>query len=203
MRGDGAVVVGGAGRRTYRSVFVVLVLAGLALAILSAAAGCQSGGEEAGAMPDDAVVLLAEAAESGDWTGVRTYMDANGVGLAFAADTMARARDEDASAGGSGMHRNDFPAGAMEQTFAEQFVESLQAGVENGTVVADGTLFGAILEDGTGVVEYVGDDEALVSVTVPGDGGIDEAVRLRMARSGQRWMLIAIEGTTDLYGLFF
>lgn len=203
MRGDGAVVVEGAGRRTYRSVPVALVLAGLALAVLSAVAGCQGGGEEPGALPDDAVVLLAEAAESGDWTGVRTYMDANRVGLAFAADTMARARDEDASAGGSSVHGNDFPASAMEQTFAEQFVESLQAGVENGTVVADGTLFGAILEDGTGEVEYVDDDEALVAVTVEDEQGVGQDVRLRMARSGQRWMLIAIEGTTDLYGLFF
>lgn len=179
------------------------MLAGLALAVLCAIAGCQGGGSEPGATPEDAVVLLAEAAESGDWTGVRTYMDANGVGLAFAADTMARARDEDTSAGGSGMHGGDFPAGAMEQTFAEQFVESLQGGVENGTVAGDGTLFGTILEDGTGEVEYVSNDEALVSVTVADEEGGGQDLRLRMARSGQRWMLIAIEGTSDLYGLFF
>jgi len=203
MTGDGAVVVEGAGRRTYRNALVALVLAGLAVAVLSAVAGCQGGGEESGAMPDDAVVLLAKAAEKGDWTGVRTYMDANSVGLAFAAETMARARDEDAAAAGSSMHGNDFPASAMEQTFAERFVESLQAGVANGTVVADGTLFGAILEDGPGEVEYVSDGEALVSVTVPDEEGADQAVRLRMARSGQRWMLVAIEGTADLYGLFF
>jgi hypothetical protein len=184
-------------------VLVRLGLIGLALVVLSAVAGCQSDAGDPGAMPDDAVVLLAEAAEAGDWTGVRTYMDANDVGLAFAVDTMARARDEDTSAGGSSMHGNDFPASAMEQTFAKQFVESLQTAVMNGTVVAGGTLFGAILEDGPGEVEYVGDDEALVDVTVPGEDGVDQALRLRMARSGQRWMLVAVEGTNDLHGLFF
>ncbi|MCK8114949.1 hypothetical protein [Anaerosoma tenue] len=203
MTGDGGLVVRHANGNWTRDALLRLALVGLAFVALSAVAGCQSDTGEPGAMPDDAVVLLAEAAEDGDWTGVRTYMDANGVGLAFAADTMARARDEDASAGGSSMHGGDFPASAMEQTFADQFVESLQAGVENGTVVADGTLFGAILEDSPGEVEYVGDDEALVSVTVPDEEGADQALRLRMARSGQRWMLIAIEGTTDLYGLFF
>jgi len=203
MSGDGAVAVCRADGSGARGALLRLGLIGLALVVFSAMTGCQSDAGEPGAMPDDALVLLAEAAEAGDWTGVRTYMDANGVGLAFAADTMARARDEDTSAGGSSMHGSDFPASAMEQTFAEQFVESLQAGVENGTVVADGTLFGAILEDGPGEVEHVGDDEALVSVTVPDEEGADQALRLRMARSGQRWMLIAIEGTTDLYGLFF
>jgi hypothetical protein len=203
MTGDGALVVRRTGGNGAHGALLRLGLIGLALVVFSVMAGCQSDAGEPGAMPDDAVVLLAEAANEGDWTGVRTYMDANGVGLAFAADTMARARDEDTSAGGSSMHGNDFPASAMEQTFAEQFVESLQAGVENGTVVAGGTLFGAILEDGPGEVEYVGDDEALVSVTVLDEEGADQALRLRMARSGQRWMLIAIEGTTDLYGLFF
>ncbi|MEA5076276.1 MAG: hypothetical protein VB139_07995 [Coriobacteriia bacterium] len=156
--------------------------------------------------PALAVFDLAEAAEGGDITGVRTYADMSAVGLAFARATMARldSDDETSSASTVVSHGDGFPANAMEMTFAEQFTTAFFDAVESGTVVAEGTVLGAMLESGPGAVQYASDDEALVSVEVPGaEGAAVQTARFRMARTGDRWMLIAVEETTDLYGLFF
>ncbi|MDY0340440.1 MAG: hypothetical protein RBS17_04435 [Coriobacteriia bacterium] len=157
--------------------------------------------------PSLAVFELAEAAEAGDITGVRTYMDSSSVGVVFARETLARLDDDDdseASTPAAGGHSGDFDPSAMERTFAERFVEEFLAGVTDGTVVAEGTLFSEILTAGPGEAESLSDDEVLVSVVMPADeDGQTEIVRLRMSRTGQRWMLVAIEDTTDLYGLFF
>lgn len=157
--------------------------------------------------PAQAARLLAEAAQDGDWAGVRTYMDVEEVGLTFARATLERVRTDDETAAAEaapGAHGgSEFPASAMEETFARRFVEAMKSGVESGSVVAEGTLFSAILEGGIGKTVYEGDDEALVSVTIPEDEGEGSTVKLRMARVGERWMLIAIEGTTDLYETVF
>ncbi len=178
------------------------LLIGLVLC-LAIAAGCQQA--PSADTPEGSAMLLAEAAEGADWTGMRTYMDAEAVGLVFAESLLATLPGQDSSPGAAAspdMHGDGFPSGAMQETFARQFVETLQAAAEDGTVVAEGTLLGTLLEDGVGEIEYVGDDEALVSVTVPAEGG-DQTVQLRMRRTGQRWMLVAVQGTTDLYEIFF
>ena len=199
----GSVMIGGVCR---------IVAAVLVTTLILASGGCQSVEQKRLDIREDleapalAVFDLAEAAEAGDITGVRTYADMTAVGLSFARATMARldADDETGSAPPAVSHGEDFPASAMEQTFAERFTTEMFTAVENGTVVAEGTALGAVLESGPGIAEYAGEDEALVSVEVPGpEGAAAQTARFRMVRTGDRWMLVAVEDTTDLYGLFF
>lgn len=189
-------------------------LGGIVLLSVLTLAGCASAEEKRTEMresleePALTVFELAEAAEAGDLTAVRTRMDSSSVGLVFARKTLARLDDDGEDPGPStapaGGHSGNFNPSAMERTFAERFIESFQSGVTDGTVVAEDTLFSAILEEGPGEVENIGDTEALVDVTVPASEQTEaQTVRLRMTRAGQRWMLTAIEGTDDLYALFF
>lgn len=157
--------------------------------------------------PGHALGLLAVAAESGDWEGVRTHMDVDSVALAFARERLATAQGEDAEGAGSSssMHSRGggFSAGTMEGAFVTGFVEALEANVESGVAVDEGTLMATLLENGPGKVAYVGESEALVAVRVPDADGGNEDVRLRMVLNGEDWVLVAIEDTIDLYGLFF
>ncbi len=189
-----------------------LFTAALITSLVLSTAGCASVEQQRATIregleaPALAVFDLAESAESGDVTGVRTYADMTAVGLSFARATLARLESDDESGSTPPVvsHGDGFPASAMETTFAERFTTAFFEAVENGTVVAEGTVFGAILETGPGTVEFAGDDEALVSVSVPGlEGTATQTARFRMARTGDRWMLVSVEDTTDLYGLFF
>lgn len=190
-------------------VFVVaLVPALLALSVLG---GCTSDVQDRSELRDSlegpalAVFQLAEAAEAGDLTGVRTHMDTRTVGLTFARATMAQLDSgaESSTPPASG-HSGNFNPTVMEQTFAERFDEAFKTGVADGTVVAEGTLFSAVLIEGPSGVEMVNDSEAVVRVTLPAAGESEErTVDLRLSMAGQRWILVAIENTTDLYGLFF
>ena len=200
---QGAIMIGAKGR-----ILAVVLVAALALSLV----GCGSVEQQRATIregleaPALAVFDLAEAAERRDITETRTYADMTAVGLAFARATMARldANDETGSAPPITSHGDGFPATAMETTFAERFTTAFFDAVESGTVVAEGTVLGAMLESGPGAVQYASDDEALVSVEVPGaEVAAVQTARFRMARTGDRWMLIAVEETTDLYGLFF
>lgn len=179
------------------------LIAGACLVVVVAIAGCQPAPNAD--VPEGSLRLLAEAAEDSDWDSVRTYMDPDAVGVAFGESLIVRLRSDDvpdASSPDSGSHGGEFSSGPMVGGFTSQFVEALEAGVEDGAVVGEGKLFTAILDDGVGETESVSEDEALVTVTVPAESG-EVTVRLRMTRNGDHWTLIAVEDTTDLYGLFF
>jgi len=210
-RGLGAAVRRSHCHKRLRVVFVTaLVPALLALTVLG---GCTSDAQDRSEMRDSlegpalAVFQLAEAAEAGDLTGVRTHMDTRAVGLTFARATMAQLDSMGESSTPqhpTSGHSGNFNPTVMEQTFAERFDEAFRAGVADGTVVAEGTLFSAVLTHGPGGVEMVNDSEAVVHVTLPASGESGErTVDLRLSMAGQRWILVAIENTTDLYGLFF
>ncbi|MEL7668078.1 MAG: hypothetical protein AAGU73_07770 [Actinomycetota bacterium] len=188
-----------------RWALAVLLAAGMGLGSVACASVEEQRAElrEGLEAPALAVFDLAAAAEAGDVTGVRTYMDSTAVAVSFARAIMDIARADDEPGSNSG-HADNLPVGKMEQTYSEQFTADVLAAVENGTLVAEGTVLAAILDEGPGAVEYVGDDEALVSVDVPVlEGAEAHTAHFRMVRTGDRWMLIAVEDTTDLYGLFF
>lgn len=158
-------------------------------------------------VPAGSLHLLAKAAEEGDWGKMLEYMDPVKVGTTFAQATIARLEDdgdEESSGGSSGSHGGDaFVAGPMVTGFTEAFVRNLQTNAKNGTLLAEGNLMRVILDGGLGETEYVSDNEALVDAVLPAEDGDEATVRLRMVRDGEHWKLIAVEETTDLYGVLF
>lgn len=158
-------------------------------------------------VPAGSLHLLAEAAEEGDWGKMLEYMDPVKVGTAFAQATIARLEDdgdEESAGGSSGSHGGGaFVAGPMVTGFTEAFVTNLQANTKNGTLLAEGKMMRVILDGGLGETEFVSDSEALVDVALPTQEGEEAAVRLRMVRDAEHWKLIAVEETTDLYGVLF
>ena len=167
-------------------------------------AGCQ----EASPTPDTpagSLVMLAEAAEKGEWGTMLVYMDPIQVGNSFAEATIAGlddGKDAESSGGDSSAHSGGaFTASPMITGFTEAFMTNFRANVENGTVLAEGNLLRVILDDGVGETESVSENEATVTVEVPGDDA--EPVLLRMVRDTDHWKLISVEGTTDIYSLLF
>ena len=181
------------------------LVAALCVLALGSVSGCQPAPEpvrEPG-VPAGSLWLLAEAAEDGDQGTLLLYMDPEAVGAEFAATTVARLDGEEEDEpieSAPGTHGGAFTSGPMVKGFTEGYVQNLLASVKGGTAAAEGTLFGAILDGVDMEEEVLSEGEVLVSVLVP---DTETPVRLRMVRSGDRWQLVAIHDTTDLYGLFF
>lgn len=181
-----------------------VIAACLVALLMLGVSGCQ----EAAPTPDTptgSLLMLADAAEKGEWGNMLVYMDPIQVGNSFAEATIARLDDEadpGASDGDSSSHSGGaFTASPMITGFTDAFMTNLRTNVENGTVVAEGNLLRVILDDGVGETQSVSENEARVTVEMPGDEG--ETIALRMVRDGDHWKLVSIEGTTDLYAVLF
>lgn len=185
----------------------MLLVFAVGLLVLGGLSGCEAPPPPSADVPAGSLHLLALAAEEGDWGKMLEYMDPVKVGTTFAQATIARLEDdgdEESSGGSAGPHSGGaFVAGPMVTGFTDAFVSNLQTNAENGTLLAEGNLMRVILDGGLGETEYVSDNEAVVEVTLPAADGEGTPVGLRMVRDGEHWKLIAVEETTDLYGVLF
>lgn len=187
----------------------MLLVFAVGLLVLGSLSGCEPSPPPppSADVPAGSLHLLAKAAEEGDWGKMLEYMDPVKVGTTFAQATIARLEDdgdEESSGGSAGPHSGGaFVAGPMVTGFTDAFVSNLQTNAENGTLLAEGNLMRVILDGGLGETEYVSDNEAVVEVTLPAADGEGTPVGLRMVRDGEHWKLIAVEETTDLYGVLF
>lgn len=158
--------------------------------------------------PRNSLTLMAQAARSGDWSAVNTYIDVEAVAGHYADMAFAQASGTGTASVDATMPKSSAMGGSRPQTgpttmrkvFVVRTVQSLKTIVERGELDANaGGLQSLML---IGKAESVDADEstAKVTVAIPGPGGKNETVTLTMKNMGERWRIVAVDGISSLLG---
>lgn len=181
---------------------IILVLAGAVIIAVSAVAYLM---QQRADSPAGSLEALSEAARSGDWATVETYMDVDAVGTGIAESSIAEAtggapatsaQPESASGMGGGESQSGVMA-RMSSVYAANFRTLLQARVEEG-IDEDATgVIGLLVVGKAEHVEYVSETEARVTVEVPMEDEGTAEIIATMVRAGDHWQIIALENLSD------
>ncbi|MCE5204138.1 MAG: hypothetical protein ABFC80_08905 [Coriobacteriales bacterium] len=184
-------------RLWFLPVIVAVIVVGVALV------GLQSGTRHRQS-PEYSLEQMARAAQDGDWNGVQRYIDATAVANAFmdAMMSQASAEETNAAAGSmSGAMTFERATEKMRKTFSAQFESALRDSVEKASASDGDPPSGLAYVSGAENVSYDDQGQAIVTVRLANDGNETQDVRLRMKQTGDHWLIIAVEGTSDLLGL--
>lgn len=182
-------------------VAVVVIVAGVVAGLVLARPSADDG-------PRNSLTLMAQAARSGDWNAVNSYIDVEVVAGHYADAAFAQAMGTATASvdptmptsSGMGGSRPQTGPSAMRKVFVARTVQSLRTIVERGDVDATAGGLQSLMLVGKAESVDVRESTATVTVVIPGAGGKSETVTLTMKNIDERWQIVAVDGISSLLG---